>query len=136
MSNIHIYIKEPENKDPYHLSIEETQQLTNGSCDSIIFQEINYIDMEDIQKLFLLINEKLAYGGSCFCQFNHMESIISDYNFNKINEEKLNNQIFRGKRNLLSETTMVAIIKSTGFVVKNITYDEYLAKLEIVKTNE
>jgi len=134
MSNIHIYIAEPSNKEEYQLSIQEAQELTNGTCESIIFQEINYIDFEDVSSLLSLLFDKTAYGGSCFIQFNHLESIINDYNFNKINEQKLNELIFKGRRNLLNETSMISIITNVGFYIKHLVYDEYLIKLEIVKS--
>jgi hypothetical protein len=134
MNNIHIYIAEPTNKEEYHISIEEAQELTNGTCDSIVFQETNYIDIEDISNLLNLLFNKTSYGGSCFIQFNHLESIINDYNFNKINENKLNSLIFKGRRNLLTETSMLSMITSTGFLIKHLVYDEYLIKLEIVKS--
>lgn len=133
MKNIHIYIQEPDNKEEYQISINDAQQLTNGTCDSIIFQEINYVDLEDITKVFAILNSKLSYNGSCFCQFSHLESILNDYNFHKINETQLNRIIFQGKRNLLSEASMIDIVTSSGLVIKNIVYDEYLVKLELVK---
>lgn len=133
MSNIHIYINEPENKENYQISINDAQQLTNGTCESIVFQEINYVDTDDIAKVFSVLYEKLSYNGSCFCQFSHLESILEDYNFHKIDENKLNDIIFHGKRNLLPESAMLDIIVSNGFLVKNMVYDEYLVKLELVK---
>lgn len=133
MNNIHIYINEPENKEDFQISINDAQQLTNGTCDSIVFQEINYVDVDDIAKVFSVLHDKLSYNGSCFCQFSHLESILDDYNFHKIDENKLNDIIFYGKRNLLTESTMLDIIVSNGFLVKNMIYDEYLVKLELVK---
>lgn len=133
MKNIHLYLNEPKNKEEYHVSINATQEITNGTCDSIVFQELNHIDKEDISKVFEIIADKLSYNGSCFCQFSHLESIIDDYNFHKIDENKLNDIIFRGRRNLLSETTMLELISSNGLLVKKLTYDEYIVKLELVK---
>lgn len=133
MSNIHIYIAEPKNKEEYQLSIQEAQQLTNGTCESIVFQETNYVDLEDIPNLVALLYSKLSYNGSCFIQFSHLESIINDFNYNKIDEKKLNELLFRGRRNLLSEAFMISAITDSGFYIKNLIYDEYLLKLEIVK---
>lgn len=133
--NIHIYIAEPAEKTEYQLSVEEAQDLTNGICDSIVFQEMNYIDSEDISKMLRLLFDKLSYNGSCFIHFNHLESIVNDYNFNKIDEIKLNSTIFRGRRNLITETSMISEIINTGFLIKHLVYDEYLVKLELVKKN-
>jgi hypothetical protein len=135
MSNIHIYIREPENKTEYQLSIDEAQQLTNGTCDSIVFQELNYIDPEDINNMFNVLFDKLSYYGSCFIQWSHMESILNDYNFHKIDEKKLNELLFGGRRNLISESSMMNHVLDLGFLIKNLVYDEYLIKLEIVKNH-
>lgn len=132
-NNIHIYIAEPLDKQPYELSVQETQDLTNGTCDSIIFQEMNYIDYEDISSLLSLIYVKLSYNGIFFLHFNHLESIIGDYNHNKISEKKLNDLIFSGRRNLVTETYAVSQITNTGFIIKKIIYDDYIVKMELVK---
>lgn len=135
MSNVHFYLNEPEKKEDYHISINDAQHLTNGTCNSIIFQELNYVDPDEIPNVFALLYDKLSYNGSCFCQFSHLESIIEDFNFHKIDENKLNTIIFMGRRNLLSEISVLDIISAQGFKIKNLVYDEYLVKLELVKNN-
>lgn len=133
-NNIHIYIAEPQDKQPYELSVQETQELTNGTCDSIVFQELNYIDYEDISSLLSLVYSKLSYNGIFFLHFNHLESIIGDYNYNKITEKKLNDLIFNGRRNLITETYAISQITSAGFGIKTLVYDDYIVKIELVKT--
>ena len=132
-NNIHVYINEPESLESYHINISDLHTITNGLCDSIIFQEMNYLHLEHIKPALDLLLQKLSYDGSCYIQFNNLEAIINDYNFNKIDEKKLNDILLNGRKNALTESTMLDFITASGFTVKSITYDMPLIKLELGK---
>ena len=129
--------------DNYRLSkgsnihISQIDEIVSGSIDSLWFSELETIRQEDISAFIFTVSEKIKINnGRLFFSFKNTEKIINDICQDKINIDQMNKILFDNTftKNLLLEKTITDKLNDMKVImIVNITYDDSLIKMEMVR---
>lgn len=120
-----------------NIHLSKIDEIVAGSIDSLWFSELETIKKEDIGSFISTISEKIKINnGRLFFSFKNTEKIINDICQDRINIDQMNKILFDNAftKNLFLEKTIVdSINEIKTIMVVNITYDDSLIKMEMVR---
>ena len=123
MKNVSLYI--PNIVEPvagYEAINVETemalQTIPDGSCDEIMMIDLlDILDLQTRQNVITVAASKLAYNGTIILNGLDILMIASNLLSQNITIEQINQQIYNGKKSIMSAETSVSILKSLGLKI-------------------
>lgn len=132
--NIVVYYDKPSSITSSHIHLSDINSIPNGSCDTIMFTELNKLDISNYSDTIGVLLAKLKINkGLLLLQLIHLDRVASDIFYTKIDDVAINNILYNGARSACHENTIVQFILKCGGKISQFTFNDYNLKLEVIR---
>lgn len=133
--SITVYVNRPKNQNPNSISISEKDKIVNGSCDNIMFSELESLPISDIySSIDMLLEKTRIKTGKLFLSFIDFDQLINDIFYEKISIEEYNKIVYNNPKNvnLVTEKYILEYLRQNeSYTINSTTYDGYVIRMEI-----